>query len=499
MTKYLIFCMSCLLITSCSKDLLKEEPKVPTATQFYKNANDLSLASTGLYALLNVAFNQVAGLATLYGGDDVTVARVGNKISFSDFDSFQPNSSNDRMTNWWGGFYATIKSCNALILNYAGATATDDEKKRAAGQAYFLRALSYFFLTRTWGKIPLITDNTVDYAVTKSDPAAIYTLIVADLMSAEQMLPSSWSGSGPAFQNGVNVAATAGSAKALLANVYLTMAGWPLKLTADYQLAAAKAKEVIDNKSTYNIDLLPDFANLWKQDFKYNNEAVFACYYNPQVANPAWNQWDMMGPNSTQPGDEGGWDDSFGEINFYKNFPTGARKDATYQSVYFVHGTATDWTHTNLKHPYFQKYVHDATYNETTHVGNWAGGHTVFVIRYAETLLTYAEAQAMSTGPDASAYAAINAVRARAGLGDLVSGLSQADFRDSVVAERGWEFAGLEPASRWFDLLRTESVGKANANRDATEVPLKGHPDDNSHTFYWAPIPVNDAQLNPNL
>lgn len=499
MKKYLMICMVCIVIASCSKNLLNEEPKVPTGTQFYKNANDLSLASTGLYALINVAFNQMAGFATCYGGDDVTVKRTGNKYSFSDFDTFQPNSSNDRMTNWWSSFYATIKSCNSMILNYANASATEDEKNHAAGQAYFLRALSYFFLTRTWGAIPLVKDNIVDYNITKSDPSDVYALIVSDLQNAEKMLPDSWNGLGSQFQSGVNVAATSGSAKALLANVYLTMAGWPLKQADKYALAAAKAKEVMDNKAKYNIDLLSDFRNLWKKEFKYNNEAVFGCYYNPNVPNAAWNQWNMSGPNSTQPGDEGGWDDFFGEINFYNNFPAGSRKDGTYQSVYFVNGAATDWTHTALKHPYFQKYLDDDSYNKTTHVGNWAGSHTVFVVRYAETLLTYAEAKAASSSPDATAYAAINAVRNRAGLPDLTQGLSQAAFRDSVIAERGWEFAGLEPAARWFDLLRTETVSKANANRNAAEDPLVGKPDDNAHTFYWAPIPINDKQLNPNL
>lgn len=169
-----------------------------------------------------------------------------------------------------------------------------------------MRALSYFFLTRTWGEIPLVTDNSVDYNLSKSEPADIYTLIVSDLQNAETMLPDSWNGLGPQFQNGVNVAPTKGSAKALLANVYLTMAGLPLKQTDNYALAAQKAKEVMDNKDTYGVGLLDNFADLWKEDNKYNKEAVFACYYNPVVGS-----WNMMGPNSTQPGDEGGWDDYF--------------------------------------------------------------------------------------------------------------------------------------------------------------------------------------------
>ena len=90
-------------------------------------------------------------------------------------------------------------------------------------------------------------------------------------------------------------------------------------------------------------------------------------------------------------------------------------------------------------------------------------------------------------------------MRNRAGLSNLVAGLSQSAFRDSVIAERGWEFAGAEPAGRWYDLIRTETVSKANSDRDASEEPLKNIPDDAAHTFYWAPIPIGDQQLNPNL
>jgi hypothetical protein len=146
------------------------------------------------------------------------------------------------------------------------------------------------------------------------------------------------------------------------------------------------------------------------------------------------------------------------------------------------------------------KYRDDEGFNATNHsLNNWIGSHTVFVIRYSEVLLTYAEAKAMSSGVDATAYDAINQVRNRARIGNLTPGLSKEAFRDSVIAERGWEFAGIEPAARWFDLVRTETVGKANSNRDAAEEQLKNIPNDAQHTFYWAPIPINDQQLNPNL
>jgi hypothetical protein len=75
-------------------------------------------------------------------------------------------------------------------------------------------------------------------------------------------------------------------------------------------------------------------------------------------------------------------------------------------------------------------------------------------------------------------------------LAALPAGLSQTAFRDSVVAERGWEFAA-EVGIRWFDLVRTETVQKANAGRNAGDVSLINQPSDANHTYYWAPVPVN--------
>ncbi|SFD80091.1 SusD family protein [Chitinophaga sp. CF118] len=490
-------------MSSCSKDFLKEDPKGNLTTEnFYKTTNDLNMATIALYTQINGAFNQSAGFSTLWGGDDMTVARAGNKISYSDFDTYQATSSNDRMTNWWSYFYSTIKSCNALINNYKNATqASEDDRNHAAGQAYFLRALSYFFLTRTWGEVPLVTDNTVDYTRTKAEPADIYALILSDLQNAETMLPDGWDGTRK--QNGVDIPPTRGSAKALLANVYLTMAGWPLKQTDKYALAAAKAKEVIDNKATWGYELATNFIDLWQKSGKFNHETVFGCYYNVNVSGWAWENYNMLTPNAYAPDDEGGWGDGYGEINFYKKFPAGPRKNATYQSVYYINNVVSDsvdYTGTLHKHPYFFKFRDDDAFNPVNHVNsNWIGSHTVFVIRYAEVLLTYAEAQAMSSTPDATAYSAINAVRNRAGLADLQAGLSQTAFRDSVIAERGWEFAGVEPAARWYDLIRTETVAKANSDRDASEEVLKNIPSDETHTFYWAPIPIGDQQLNSNL
>ncbi len=479
------------LATACSDGFLDETPKGSlTPVNFYATASDLQMAQAALAVTFNGAFNQV--VSPYYGADDITSKRVGNKIDFSDFDVFNANSSNSRMTSWWNYFYATIKSANSLINKYKNATAaTEEQRNNAAGHGYFMRAISYFYLTRTWGEVPMPTEAIIDNNRPNASVEEIYALIVSDLQMAETLLPNHWSGN--ARHNGIDIFPTNGSAKALLANVYLTMAGWPLNQTGKYALAATKAKEVIDGKATWGYDLVPDFRNIWKIGNKFNSEAVFACYFSNDVSGWNWENGSMMGPNPFAPDyEEGGWDDGYAEISFYNRFPAGPRKDGTYQTEYYVKNNPANvitWEQTLQKHPYFLKYRDDDSYDWSKHQANdWWGSATTFVIRYPEVLLTYAEAKAMSSGVDASAYEAINLVRKRAGLENLTPGLSQTDFKKAVVAERGWEFAA-EVGIRWFDLVRTETVAAANSLRDQSEVSLINQPSDAGHTKYWAPVP----------
>lgn len=77
---------------------------------------------------------------------------------------------------------------------------------------------------------------------------------------------------------------------------------------------------------------------------------------------------------------------------------------------------------------------------------------------------------------------------------DLKSGLSKTAFKDSVVAEKGWELAG--EYDRWFDLVRTEKIEAMNALKDPLDMkPLKpiGKED------YLMPIPYTETVLDPNL
>ena len=144
----------------------------------------------------------------------------------------------------WYGCYKAIQGANNIIANYETLLGEDEAKvKQIAGEAYFIRAYSYYWLVRLWGKIPLLTKAEVTEDILKiglTEPNEIYRLIVSDLEQAEQFMSPTKRAPGRA---------SSGSAKALLADVYLTMGGWPLNDASSYAKAAAKAKEVIERKS----------------------------------------------------------------------------------------------------------------------------------------------------------------------------------------------------------------------------------------------------------
>ena len=133
---------------------------------------------------------------------------------------------------------------------------------------------------------------------------------------------------------------------------------------------------------------------------------------------------------------------------------------------------------------------------EEYRVGNGLSGKNVPLIRYADILLTYAEAQNEVTSADASAYDALNAIRTRAGLSNI-SGLSKEAFREEVWKQRFWEFPA-EAGILWFDQRRTNKVFNGNGFSDLIGSTLPNGNTITTDNLYF-PIPQNEIVLNPNL
>ncbi len=398
------------LLFSC--DVLDEKVESKIAAEaYYTTIDEVTSAVVPIYYhLMDCCDRTTRYNGICLGANDVTTSSANTALV--EFEAYNISGSNTYVAYWWENYYKVIIASNNVIVN-SGKVDDSDEKDYALGQAYFARAWVYFWLVRVHNRIPLYTDIEIHTDISLSEPELVYEQIISDLKMAEELLPDIW----PTDDYRSGIAFTSGAAKSVLSLVYLTMAGYPVKDSSKYALAAAKAKEVIDNAGTYGYKLLENCSDLWANE-RFNDETVMGIYYNNQ--NGEANQ---ASPLCGAPSEYSGWDSYFAEINFFNKFPEGARKDATFWTSFPILNsdgsvTTKPWGEMKMSHPYYRKMIEcdDWDWEKPWVYVGWTSSRTTVTMRYAEVLLIYAEAKAMSSSADESAYAAIDEVRERAGL-----------------------------------------------------------------------------------
>jgi starch-binding outer membrane protein, SusD/RagB family len=374
-----------------------------------------------------------------------------SQLSWSNYNNVVNNPNS--LAQPWTTLYEAIGRANLLIANLdANTTLTADLKKRAYGEAYFVRAICYYFAVRVWGKVPLrlkpiLSSN--DVALAKSEVSVIYDQIVTDLKFAETALPNTVTAASAGR-------ATAGAAKTALADVYLTR--------GDYTNARLKAKEVMDNKATYGYDLETSLATVYSPTSATNKEDVFSLKFAQVLDRGAfmasyWADSRAKAAGYSVSGNKfGGVMSQVPLISGWDN--NDLRKKFSLYTNYLINGVLTNAeVEPGIYDTRMGKYKDP---NAPIDTGN---GNDFYLYRYADVLLIFAEAENKLNGPSADAYEAINKVRRRAfgvaintpnATSDLPAGLIQADFDNMVFRERGYEFIG--EAKRWFDLVRTNRV-----------------------------------------
>jgi hypothetical protein len=405
------------------------------------------------------------------------------------------NGDNVFVLNWWTSLYQVIAQTNLVLLKVPGIKMDDAKKKQVLGEAQFLRAWSYFYLVRLYGDVPLMTapvlsatDATVYSGRTSKD--SVYTQIVADLKEAEASgLP--WTDN--------SGRASLGAVKSLLAEVYLTMAGYPLnKGKAYYQLAADKAKEVIDSKK---FALFADYNSLHDETKENTGEQIFEIQFLGGVANNG-NQANLL-PNFK---DVSAYGTEVGSttptLQFYNSFEAGDKRTKDREGFFYT--SYYDGGNGALKPlgaPYIYKHF-DIGANGTLGVkGTAISGLNWMNIRYAQVLLTYAEAQNNAgTGPNQDAVDALKSIRDRAGLvTGLLGSFTQASFNEAVWKER-WHELCYEGIT-WFDMIRLKKAyNEANNNFEDFEghkLPESGQQLTKKHLLF--PLPTIEMQNNPKL
>lgn len=488
--KILLVALVVFLGQSCS-DLEEDTGSLLTVGKIESEA-DIATNIAPIYRRqLNMHRNPHYLRTATYGGDDITTWIAGNKAPLRVFDRFDYGSGENSDINWldhaWDNYWQTIYYCNTLIEGLKTATASEAIINAADAEARVFRALSYLNLVKIYGNMPLILDGVLPTG--KEQRATVlenYQQIESDLLIAEVYLPAPGS-------EGIG-RASAGLAKSILADLYLTWAGWPVKDASKNALAASKAKEIID----YNYYELIPIDELWSLEGAESKETIFSFRWpdDESFGNAVATAFTFHQGR--------GFSDCFPELQFFNDFPEGPRKDATFlldiPNRNAPGGVITPkdpptipWPDSDRGHPMYKKYVlsEDLTFGNRP-----VNFRSVDIYRYAEVLLIYAEAQARSGGENASSLEALNQVKRRAAGLPYLSPNGSVDVAtaspNEIVDEKGWELAAEN--KRWFDLVRNERVAEVAAIRDPSEpVELVRMP---TEAQYIAPIPFNSISLS---
>lgn len=157
----------------------------------------------------------------------------------------------------WGDFYAVINYCNTF-LHFAPEVVKSDPNfslnklKTMEAEALAIRAMSYFYLVRTFREVPLILepsiDDTQDYYVPKATERAVVDQIITDLLKAKTTVRSDY-GRG-AYNKG---RITLNAVNALLADVYLWDQQYQNCVTVCNEILADKSLKLVEGKKLLNL------------------------------------------------------------------------------------------------------------------------------------------------------------------------------------------------------------------------------------------------------
>ena len=477
-----------------------------------------------------------------------------------------PDASVQRFTNgtWsalntvddkWSTMYSGIRSANEFLESiktvdlsmYQYETKYQrwlEHLKYYPYQAKVLRAYYFFELARRYGDIPMpLTMLTAEEAnaIEKTPFDEVINFIVSECDEAAKNLPDTYVG---LLDDEVG-RVTRGFALAVKTKALLYAASPLHNPSGDkskWEKAAAAAKEIMD-LNVYRLDPDEKANNYTSQEvifaimrsestsfelynfpvrFTEGQRTYLAGNYPTQNLVDAFqtaNGYDItLGPN--------GWQTADPDFDVTKPYegrdPRFARtiladgmsfKGSTIET--FVGGKDYSATRNDLGSPtgyYLRRYIQESTSfipeNTVTNKHQW------IVYRYAEALLTYAEAMneylgnPTSTGGEfsVSALEALNMVRANAGMPD-VTVTSQSDFREAVRREWRVEFAFED--HRFWDVRRWD-IGQATQGQiDGVEITRTGGKSEYKRmtveTRTWSarqnlfPIPQTELFCNPNL
>jgi len=455
MKKNLIYTCILLGLVSCD-DFLTEDPTGSLTTSSTVSSPEIARAFVdGAYSNIGTFNNGGGG----WGGNNASLTEfmTGKADGNSQTEAFkfydlEYDARAFYIDNWWSGMFSGIARANLAIQKITEITTLPAATKtNMIAEAKTMRALYYFQLVRMFGDVPKLTAlvTSLDEVQTPRSPVKeIYDqIIIPDLLEAEKSTLT-W--------RDVNGRVSMGAIKALLADVYLTYAGFPVQGGPQaYSESAKRSKEIIDN-ATYS--LFPEYTDMIRPANRNLVEFIFQIQHEKDIRNNG------LTP-VTLPAFRGiaSYSDEYGGLlprkEFVESYEKGDKRAQEKQFFYtYYKGHPSDYPAGDVRrdslnlggyyiYKYFDKQAIDSDAKANIN-------YTIY--RYAEVLLMYAEASNRAEGkPNAQAIKALNDVRARAKLA-AVTTVNVEEFEKAVWAERYFElcFEG----KMWFDIIRTRKV-----------------------------------------
>lgn len=499
---------SCLVFASgCNKMLDKLPLDSPSSASFFNDRTELDMGILGCYERI---VNRIGlkgampWIVTLDCTSDINwnrdaspIGSLGNGTAASDNASAQ---------NAWQDFYAVIARTNFLLDNISNAegSVAADYIRQVAGEARFLRAYSYFYLTELFGDVPLITASiTIDEAeMPRTAKSEIVDWILNEM---DEIAPDL-----PLFHDGHSGRATSVAAYFLKAYAALCNSRWTV--------ASQAAKAAMD---LGHYELHPDYAELFTYAGESSREHIFSMQYlrgiNTHVTFRQFGSRLSAGVSNEKPTQamvdsyecidgltidqsplfdpQNPYDNRDPRLHMtvavpgtiYMGFQFETHPDSlrvwNYNVTPAIRVNNTDATNAfaTFTSYLWRKWmdIQDLNYTQDNELN-------ITLMRYADLLLMYAEAKIEANDIDDSVYEALNAVRNRVGMPSVPQGSSQAYLRSVVRRERKVELA--MEGRRLLDIRRW---------RIAEQV-MKGPRYGNSKTELLVSPPTLDENTTPD-
>ncbi|MBT0811940.1 RagB/SusD family nutrient uptake outer membrane protein [Litoribacter ruber] len=519
MKKYIYTILIAGICSSCA-DFLQEEPRDEMSSeQFFTIPQHAHDAVNSLYR--NGA-PQIINSAASYGGSRAMLGNYMSGYFDNEYRGQEPHVQHTQqltlngvnlatyLGNTWADLYRGIARANNAIKYIPTIEALPaNEASMLLAEARFFRAFSYFYLAKMFGPVPLIVDpyeSLENLYMERAPLEQIYGLIVSDL---EFAINEGGLSQSSMANNGNRIAQ--GTAQALLADVYLTMSGYPLQQD-NYQNAAAMARSVVSSGSYALVDHDRDGdGNVIPENSAYNkirrasvspSEYIYFVEYTVGIANNTYPVYTM--PVSVT--SEAAYGVTNGAYQPLSRFLNGydPQQDLRVQEKQYFHSSFTNNqgnTFTFGTAPYMW---HDETAIRETA----ASGKDVAVYRYADVLLTGAEAIAQSEGVTDEAVRYLADVRSRAYFTQTreeieadLRALSAGEFIQEVWKERFRE--QVFEFHLWADIQRTRQYPITQEGGVINYVDVIGQPNGWGRSFtennLLFPIPETELQRNPAL